>query len=65
MDGQDGPGNRTKFQEIYQTGVFEATSDYLGFDGWPNVAKTCVVFVRSGDSFKSSSAREGSTGKIS
>ncbi|MAD87360.1 MAG: hypothetical protein CL912_30750 [Deltaproteobacteria bacterium] len=64
MDGQEGPGDSTKLQAIATTKVFEATSDWLGFDGWPNVEKACVVFVRSDDSFQCFSAREGSTGTV-
>jgi hypothetical protein len=64
MEGQDGPGNRTKFQEIYTDRFYPATSAWLGFDGWPNVAKTCVVFIRDGDTFKCYSAREGNLGVV-
>jgi hypothetical protein len=64
MQGRDTPVSADKVAEISRSGVFAATNDWMGFDGWVAVLKTCVVFVRHHDRIQCFSAREGSIGKL-
>lgn len=45
---EGGKGRMAKMQEIETTGEFQATNDWMGFDGMCGPAKTAVVYYRTG-----------------
>jgi hypothetical protein len=60
MQNQTGPLPDAKFQAVSSNGSFTCSNDWFGFDGWPGIVKTCVVFAKDGaGKIYDTAAREG------
>jgi len=56
-----GKGEVEKLKQIEMTGEFEATNDWMGFDGLRANWKTAIVYYRAGNEIRFAHARENGT----
>lgn len=62
---EGGKGKIEKLKEIETTGEFQATNDWMGFDGWCGPAKTAITYYREANGqVKIATAREPGTCRL-
>jgi hypothetical protein len=62
---ENGKGPIVKLQEIEETGEFQATNEWMGFDGMCGPAKTAITYYRAPNGqVKIATAREGGTVRL-